>query len=232
MIASLLVFVVAAICVRLGFWQLDRLEQRRSANAVLIERSAAPPVTIAGRIPDTTGLRYRRAVAEGSWDGDRSIVLPGRAFRGTPGAYVLTPLRLGDGPAVLVNRGWVGAADGATVPDSILAIAGGERVEGMIDAFPGDPQSLAARADVTPDGEFRRVWYAIDDAALRDQFPYPLADIVLRRAPEGAPPGPPIPLEPPPLDEGPHLGYAIQWFAFAGIAIFGWVAMILRQERR
>ncbi|HEX6361511.1 MAG TPA: SURF1 family protein, partial [Albitalea sp.] len=77
-IASIVVFVVAAICVRLGFWQLDRLDQRRERNAVLEARMEADPVTLTGAIADTSGLRFRSVTAEGTWDGARSIVLPGR----------------------------------------------------------------------------------------------------------------------------------------------------------
>jgi surfeit locus 1 family protein len=38
-----------------------------------------------------------------------------------------------------------------------------------------------------------------------------------------------LPIEVPPaeLDEGPHLGYAVQWFAFAGIALFGFFFVLL-----
>lgn len=230
-IGSLAVLVVAALCIRLGFWQLDRLDQRQAANAVLAERMDAEPVSLAGTVDDTAGLRYRRVEATGTWDGARSIVLPGRAYRGVPGAYILTPLRLDDGSAVLVNRGWAGAADGATVPPELFEVSGPERVSGIVDAFPGAGQSLAARAEAAPGEGFRRVWFAIDEDALRGQFPYALVDVIVRQTPAAGAPERPVRLEPPVLDEGPHLGYAIQWFSFAVIAIVGWIAMLLRRER-
>lgn len=230
---SLLVLLVAAVCVRLGFWQLDRLEQKQASNAVLATRMEAEPLLLEGDVRDTVGLRYRRVTAYGEWDGAHSIVLPGRAYQGSPGAHVLTPLRLADGSAVLVNRGWVGAADAATVPDSLFRLAGTDTVEGQIEPFPGHEASLAARAAPVPsDGAFRRAWFAIDEPALRAQFPYPLVDVAIRWLPAEGVRGPPVRLAPPLLDEGPHLGYAIQWFAFAAIAIIGWLAMILRRERR
>jgi surfeit locus 1 family protein len=158
-------------------------------------------------------------------------VLPGRAYRGVPGAYILTPLRLGDGSAILVNRGWAGAADGATVPPELFDVSGSGRVTGIVDAFPGRGQSLAARAATAAADTFRRVWFAIDEPALRGQFPYPLVDVIVRQTPAADVPERPIRLEPPVLDEGPHLGYAIQWFSFAVIAVVGWIAMLLRRER-
>jgi cytochrome oxidase assembly protein ShyY1 len=35
----------------------------------------------------------------------------------------------------------------------------------------------------------------------------------------------------PALDEGPHRGYAIQWFAFAVIALVGAGAVVVRERR-
>jgi len=228
---SIAVFVVAAVCVRLGFWQLDRREQKGDANDALAARMEAEPITLDAAPSDTAGLRYRRVVAAGEWDGERSIVLPGRAYRGSPGGHVLTPLRIADGSAVLVVRGWAPAADGATVPLDALAASGRDSVAGILDRFTDQSETLAPRADRDVDA-FRRVWYAIDQDALRGQFPYPLADVTVRQARRPGDPDYPIALEPPILDAGPHLGYAIQWFSFAAIALIGWVAMLLRRNDR
>ena len=40
----------------------------------------------------------------------------------------------------------------------------------------------------------------------------------------------PIRLPPPRLDDGPHLSYAIQWFAFAAIALAGAVVVARRTQ--
>src|SRR5690606_13168983 len=135
--------MVAAVCVRLGIWQLDRLGQRRERNAALEARLDVAPVTLTGLPADTAGLTYRRARARGAFDGERTIVLPGRSYRGSPGVHVLTPLRLGgSGPGILVNRGWVPAADGATVPlDSLRTASADTTVEGILLPFPGRSES-------------------------------------------------------------------------------------------
>lgn len=230
-IGSVLVAAVALTCIRLGFWQLDRLDRRRAANEALAARRDAPPVTVSSTLSDTTGLRFRSATASGEWDGDRTIVLPGRSYRGVPGAHVLSPLRLTGGAGLLVNRGWVPSADAATVDTTILRIEGEALLEGLIDAFPGREATLARRAgEVEATGSFRRVWYAIDERRLREQFPYPLLDLTLQLLPSTDAPDFPVRLAAPPLDEGPHLGYAIQWFSFAAIALIGWTALILKSR--
>jgi surfeit locus 1 family protein len=185
---------------------------------------------LSGTLSDTTGLRFRRATAQGSWDGARSIVLPGRSYQGVPGAHVLTPLRFATGSGILVNRGWMPAADAATVDSAVLEIHGAVIVEGLIEVFPGREASLARRAaTVASTGSFRRVWYAIDEAAMRGQFPYRLLDVSLQLVPSPDAPTYPVRLATPAMDEGPHLGYAIQWFSFAAIALIGWGVMVLRK---
>lgn len=236
-IGTVLVLLVAAVCVRLGFWQLDRLGQRQERNQALESRLALAPMALSGLPADTAGLTYRRARARGAFDDDRTIVLPGRSYRGSPGVHVLTPLRLGGtGGAVLVNRGWVPAADAATIPyDSVRTFASDTTVEGILLPFPGRSASRGAAdgSAVDADSAFRRVWFALDEELLRRQYPYRLADVELQLLPAERPARTlPVPLPLPPLDEGPHRGYAIQWFSFAAIAIVGWIALLNRDRRQ
>src|SRR5690606_2192209 len=67
---TLLALAAAATCVRLGIWQLDRLEQRRTRNAAVSERIAAEPVTLTSIRPDTTGMIFRTVTVEGEFDHD------------------------------------------------------------------------------------------------------------------------------------------------------------------
>src|SRR5690606_10857588 len=80
--ATILVLIVAAVCVRLGFWQLDRLEWRTERNRAVAERLAQPTVPITSARLDTTGLTYRRVELRGEFDETRSFVLAGRTFQG------------------------------------------------------------------------------------------------------------------------------------------------------
>jgi surfeit locus 1 family protein len=108
--------VVAAGCVRLGFWQLHRLADRRAANAKLADRLAMPPAPALEAMRDTATAQYRRATATGSFDWANEISLASRTREGSPGANILTPLRVpGTDTAVLINRGWVYAADAMSV---------------------------------------------------------------------------------------------------------------------
>ena len=240
-IGTILVLMVAAICIRLGIWQLDRRSEKQAANAALLERTRQEPVVIGPATRDSAGLVNRRAAVQGLYDNRRSIILPGRSYRGSPGVLLLTPLLLEDAPAILVQRGWVPSADAVSIDVVAFAVDTPVALTGIIRPFLGADNTLAVRAaEVAPADTFRRVWYAIDEERLRAQFPYPLLPFRLQLVPEPDTRSSSYPLAQDPLvmDEGPHLGYAIQWFSFALIFLVGWLVLLFRgagrgaQERR
>jgi surfeit locus 1 family protein len=234
-IGTFLLLLVVAGCIRLGFWQLSRHEQRQTRNSEIAARLDLAPLPPAALLGDTAGLFYRTVAASGTLDSDRSIVLPGRSHRGVPGVYLLTPLRLADNSGVvMVNRGWVPSPDAATIDMADFAVHEPVSLTGLVLPFPGADQSLAQRRGRGgADAGFRRVWYSIDEQVLRAQFPYDMLPVMLQALAEPgaeavARGGYPARLEPPPLDSGSHFGYALQWFSFALIGLIGWVALMLR----
>jgi surfeit locus 1 family protein len=213
----------AALFIRLGFWQLDRLRQRRERNALLAERIAAA----AAQWSDTTAVRYRRVRLAGKPDYEREIVLVGRSRDGSPGVNLVTPLRIaGSDSAVLVNRGWVYSPDATKVDQTAWAEGEGQilAVEGYVEAFaPPGPGDLPSHQWIA-----RRLSYP----AVAARLPYPLAPVYVVAIGTGTPPiGTPARAGIPTPDDGPHLGYALQWFAFAVIAVVG-AGIAVRTGRR
>jgi surfeit locus 1 family protein len=219
----LIAAVVAAVCVRLGIWQLDRLQQRRTANALVSSRLDSAVVAPAALPADTTAARYRRVRVSGSWDYANEIVLSGRAREGSPGVNLLTPLRVaGADTAILVNRGWVYAPDATTMTPSEWREADTATVTGFVTTF----RTADSPLDAVVPGRMRTLRYA-DAAALDSLLPYPFAPYTVTMV-EPLPADParaPARLTPPPLDEGSHLSYAFQWFSFAAIALGGALVM-------
>ena len=194
--------VVAAGCVRLGIWQLDRLSQRRARNAVLAARLALPPLPVRRGVT-ADSARQRRVVAQGVYDFSAERTWPGRSFQGTPGVALVTPLRLADGSAVLVDRGWVPSPDAFHADHELYREPDTATVTGIALIPP------RGRGDVAVAGFLPFV--------IQLESPDPTAGLP-RRWP------------PPALDNGPHLAYAIQWFSFALIALVG-TAVLLRTGR-
>lgn len=209
-LALLIGFGTAALCFRLGLWQLDRLAERRAWNADVEARMAAPAIALTSGLTSTPAdsLRYRRVEARGTFAFADQRAEPNRSFQGAPGVYVVTPLRFPDGSGVLVQRGFTYAADGMTADLPAL----------------GEPESTVVHGILLlPAGR-----YAVHPESLT--VGYPVLPLVIRRTdrPSGAPEAlVPVPL--PALDEGPHRSYAVQWFAFATIAAVGGVILALRR---
>jgi surfeit locus 1 family protein len=213
---ALLSIVVAGVCVRLGAWQLDRLGERRHANAAIAERRNAAPVAVTDSRSARGDLWQRRVTVRGVADYDHERVWLGRTFDGAPGVAIVTPIRLADGSAVLVDRGF------APSPDA-------RRVD-LAATREGDTLSVSGLALRAPRGRGDA-----DPRALADSFSYALAPIIVQWLPDGgAFSGSRVPVRRWPaasLDDGPHRSYAIQWFAFAAVALGGAVA-VLRRSRQ
>jgi surfeit locus 1 family protein len=168
----------------------------------------------------------RRVEATGRFDRQHEIVLRGHVLREVPGIHVVTPFRLqGSDSAVLVNRGFVPSPDATFAATDSLDEPGLITLAGL--ALPV-PVSDDGGAPLTGNG--KETWRRLDLPALRARIPYPLLDIYILQAPDSSLPRYPRRLEPPVLDDGPHLSYAVQWFAFAAIAVAGGVIFALRKE--
>jgi len=134
--------------------------------------------------------------------------------------YLLTPVQVpGKDTAVLVNRGWIYAPDGTSV-DASRWQESTTRFEGYADLLPGNTRTA-------PDGVLRRdarIARALDYATVSSLLPYPVSPLYLVATAQDT--TKPVAqrverLGTPALDEGPHMSYAIQWFAFAAIALIG-----------
>jgi len=211
--------LLAAVFVRLGIWQLSRLAERRAHNRAALAARDLPPLalddTAATRGLGPNGVQGRRVTLTGRYDHAAEVVLRGQAVRGVAGVRIVTPLRpLGRDTAVLVQRGFVPSPDAMTVDLAPLREEGVVSVAGIAVSLPdsgtaGQPRELNGQVS----------WRRVDLAALRRRLPYPLAPLLVLQTPDSALPSEPRRDEPPPLDDGPHLSYALQWFAFAITAV-------------
>jgi surfeit locus 1 family protein len=214
-----LAIVLAALFIRLGFWQLDRLQQRRARNAVIASRLAKPPVPVE-LLRDTTS--FLRATVAGTPDYANEIVLTGRSRQGSPGVYIITPVRrAGNDTAVLVTRGWIYSPDAATVDPRPWHEARG--------VFNGYVLPLAATASSQQRVDGRKL-RTLTLPGVQRLVRYPVSPRYLVSQDSGADTTP-ARLAPPTLDNGPHLSYAIQWFSFAVIAIVGAVIVVLKARQ-
>jgi surfeit locus 1 family protein len=220
-----LLLLTAAGFARLGVWQLSRLRERRTANLQIAAARAAPLATLPPVPPDAAGLAEHRMVAHGRYDHVREIVIRGEALQGVPGVRIVTPLLLGDGGrAVLVDRGFLPAPDAVTVDLRGSEEPGEQTVRGIglpVPVGPGEPIEHGGRS----------TWRRLDLAALRARLPYTVLPVYINQSPDSTLPRFPRREELPPMDDGPHLSYAVQWFLFAGMAVAFAFLVVGRRER-
>jgi surfeit locus 1 family protein len=231
LLVTLIVLAGAAGLCRLGIWQLDRLAQRQAINTTIDTRMAQPPAPLAGPAVDPAALEYRRVEVRGVYDPAQEILLRNRALDGVPGVHVITPLRLSDGAAVLVDRGWLPIDQSRPEARSAFAPPPGEVV---VDGVARRSQEGAGGpADPPLAGDERRdAWFRVATTQIQAQTGYPLLPIYLEQQPAPGDPELPRRIATSDLGAGPHLGYAIQWFAFAVILLVGYVAFTYQRLRR
>ncbi len=229
---TILVVLGMALLVWLGFWQLDRQEQKRTFNTLMAERWRTEPFDLnSAALPaDLDALEYRRVVAEGEWDYDNQILISNQAYNGSAGYIVVTPLVLAENRAVLVARGWAPSDLAAPENWAQLAEPPGQPVMGLA----RKSQDLPNGGISTPVSIAQREFYRIDIPAIQGQMPYQLEPGYLEQMPEEGRSATQFPIrqEPMALDEGNHLSYAIQWFTFAAVLGFGYILLVRYRMRR
>lgn len=231
---TLLVLLGIAFLARLGFWQLDRLEQRRAQNVYVASRWNQEPLDLnQNGLPSAVEeLGYRRVEATGKFDYANQILLINQAMPDqSPAVLVVTPLILDDQRAVLVARGLLYYND---AKPATLA----QYNEGEAGTVVGIMRMSDTNANTPIPDQAQLEWHRIDIPALQQQMPYPLLPLFIEQLPEPGRTFESLPVRQIPedvqeiTDEGTHFSYAIQWFSFALMFGIGYPFFIRWQEMR
>lgn len=224
----MLVAAALAVAGTAARWQLDRAAEKEVLFAAFAAGDTGDALTELPPDGAAGALRYRRVSLSGRYDGGHQILLDNIPADGRPGYHVLTPLRLVDGSAVLVNRGWVPAdGDRSRLPDVALGAAD-VTISGRIDRLPQPSVRLAAPPGPASAPWPRRLFFP-DAAAASAELGYRVRDYQLLLDPS-APDG--FRRDWSPAEFGPehHLGYAVQWAGLGLTAVVLWVVLSLRRR--
>lgn len=234
LIAVVIGFAVVAFTL-LAPWQFGREAQRDAQQRAIDTSSAIAPVPLAELVPPgesvTSEDEWRQVTVTGTFAPEGEGLVRLRVVDGQPAVEVLTPFRTDDGRLVVVNRGSVAAASGATVPDYAAPPADPVTLTARLRLDETDPQGRAA---IEADGH--RQIYVADSRALATATGFPLEPGFLQLT-EGQP-GVLRPLEVAPTSGGgapfTNFSYALQWLTFGVIALFAlgyFVRLELLQRR-
>lgn len=237
LLAALALMVLTA---RLGRWQMDRAAQKRELQATMQQRAQQPPLSVAALARtevESSSQWYRHVWLEGEWIQGTGLWLDNRPLQGRPGFIVLAALRLADGTAVLVQRGWVPRQqdDRRSLPATVEVPQGRARLWGRLAPWPSKYVSLGAESP----GPVRQ---NVDTAALAAAWglawrPFSLQLEVAPAVPgqreaqtAAAGNGPALVQEwpAPALDVSKHDGYAVQWFLLCALTggLYVWFQVV------
>ncbi len=232
----LILLAGAALCIRLGAWQLDRAQIRgnQEAEVAASARENGPALPLADVLGLGEGLTQeqlgQRVEVAGEWEPDLQVFVEGRGYEGELGYYVLSALRVSEDDALLpVVRGWVPSTD-----EAALAVSTGE-VE--VIGFLAGPEH--AERGIDPTAGTGAMVESVSPAQLVNFWNEPTYAVPVRLA-EMQPGGPadataPIPIGPPEIPDGGlnvrNLAYAAEWWIFGGFALVLWWRMVRDEVR-
>ena len=215
LIPTLCTIAIAPMLAGLGFWQMDRAQQKIDIQSKFESRYHAPPVSIGARLESAEEMEFRQIRTTGTWDSAHEFFLDNRVLNSRAGFHVITPLIFRGGQsAVLVNRGWIPASPDRSVMPEVNPLVGESVVTGTATIPPQDPFVLE-QAPPLDDG-WQTVWQTLDLDRFSQAVPYEIQGFIIQLSVEHqdgferewSPPG----------DNWiyRHKAYAVQWFALCG----------------
>lgn len=225
-LSHVFVVLMVVVMVGLGFWQLERLEQRKSDNDAIRVASVAavaPIEDVLGdpAVPDHTAVRV-----VGTYRDELTFLVANRTFDSQPGSWLVTPIELDDGRLVIVSRGWVPRRWVAGDDPRVVAVPSGVvEVDGRLFASVDGGRIGVSDSAVA---EVSRVDLAVVEQLLDVVAVDRWVQLVDQTPPAGELP---VPIPPPTLDDGPHLSYAFQWFFFSAGTVVAYVLILRRRLR-
>jgi surfeit locus 1 family protein len=222
---TLATLAATTVFVALSLWQLDRADQKRSLQAQVDARMTQPALAYQGQALDLEAERFRRVTLTGHFLQAQTLLLDNVVQEGQAGYEVITPLEVKDSKrVVLIDRGWIPAPASRQEFPKVDTPTGELLVEGRIDR----PHSRPVFGGDTPMVDGMR-WSWLDIGELEQRSGLKAEGFVVLMDPESAAG---FVRQWPAFNAkvGMHIGYAIQWAAFAVIALGTWVWASLKRR--
>lgn len=234
-LVALAAVAVALLTARLGVWQLDRAAQKTALQTLHEARAGLPAIDSAAALAATTQAAqeqyFRPARLMGRWSAAHTVYLDNRPMNGHAGFYVLTPLLLADGSAVLVQRGWMardfqdrGRVGAVPTPEGEVVVLGriAPPPTRLYEFSAGEGGPIRQNLDL--DGFARETGLGLRPLSLlQTESPGSAGDGLQRDWPA------------PSLGSAKNQAYAVQWFALATliVGLYVWYQLIqpLRRAR-
>ncbi len=217
LVPTIILLALIPVLAALGFWQLQRAQEKRALQHEYDERIDAAPLRMSADMPTTPEQwRFRRVLARGRYDVAHQLLIDNRVHNGAPGYHVITPLQLeGSETRLLVNRGWIPLGESRQRLPDIETPGNVQEIKGTA-IVPADKVFTLSEPPRSATG-WQTVWPYLDMQRFRTSVSFPIQSVTVlldADVPHG------FLRKWGRLDAGiaVHQGYAFQWFALATLA--------------
>jgi len=231
-------FLIPAF-IALGYWQRTLWKDRADSQGLVYAKLDAKPVSIDAVDPVGHAVsqpqQWITVTATGHYDTAHQFAVRDRSQNENAGWYVVTPLVLSDGTAVLVNQGWIASSDGtapSTAMPALPPVPGGTvTVSGWL-----QPDETTANTSITddtdklPTGEIA----LITKVDLQSRVPETLLDGSIQlesSTPANTSAAAAQPIPGPSYDNTMYIAYMCQWWVFAIIMPVTWLKLLHREAQ-
>ncbi|MFC9772931.1 MULTISPECIES: SURF1 family protein [unclassified Pseudarthrobacter] len=225
----LLAAIFATACVFLGRWQMDRRAETLAEINRVVSNYSATPIPFAAARDQFSQLdpakEWTQVQLQGTYDTDGQRIVRNRPLNGQPGYEVVVPFKLATGETVVIDRGWLPIGNNNPgSPDSVPAPPSGQ-VTAVVRLKHGEPELQRG----APQGQLA----SIDLPTYAAQLGYPVLTGAYGQLASETPASAdmPVAFPKPSTEEGTHLSYSLQWFAF-GVLMFVGFGYAARQQAR
>ncbi len=223
----------------LGYWQRTLWKDRADSQGLVYAKLDAKPASIDAVDPVghtvSQAQQWISVTVTGHYDTQHQFAVRNRSQNENAGWYVVTPLVLDDGTAVLINQGWI-ATSNSNVPSTDMPalppVPGGTvTVTGWL-----QPDETTANTRITddtaklPTGEIAlitktdlqsRVANTLHDGSIQLNTSTPANTAAAAAQPV---PGPSY-------DNTMYIAYMVQWWVFAIVMPITWLKLIHREAQ-
>ena len=219
---TVIALAMVLLCIWAADWQYTRGVDRQARNNVIEERIARSPIDLATRDTVLSNNEWQSITTTGRFDSTQQILLRNRYWEGKYGYEVLTLFTNVSGEKFWVDRGWVKAGATATtapvvtaVPNTEVSIIGRFRLDsslprGSFFALPASGEGLVSELNAQAKLDTEKFYIDLLSGSETSLTPAAPAQL-------------------PPLSDGPHKAYALQWLFFGGLIIYG--RILIRRTR-
>jgi surfeit locus 1 family protein len=223
---SLTLLIVSAVFGRLGWWQLERGEEKQKLFDQFAE---APLMTIEQALKQPDG--FSRVEAWGRFDPQRHILLDNKIYKGRAGVHVYTPFYLENGDALLVNRGWLPMPPDRRRLPAIPTAPEKQMLSGLLKRpVTGGPRLGAP--DELSTGDWPQLVTYFDLDAISQALDVPLAQWLLQLDRDDPAGFEDRQWQAAVMTPAVHRAYAWQWISLSLATLIIWVAIGFRRGQR